>query len=326
MKYIRLILIFIILTTLGILYERYKTKFEPDEDLSKYHLVQKYLLNEDVILGGSKPLLWVHTKHEINSRQWESFFSRSSYKLNQKYIELCIESIIRHCNDSFNIVLIDDDSFEKLIPSWNVDMENVPDPIKSHLRSLGILKLMYYYGGMTVPNSSIVLKDLLPLYKEKTSKEGGSKCFVGEMVTRNTLATYTRFYPSHKIMGCEKNCKCFGQIISKIEKLIKEDNTTEMDFNGKIDKYIYEGCQKGKIKLVSGKLLGTKTKEDKVVVIDELLNNTYIPFDENIYMIYLPKDEILKRRKYQWFTKLNRKELFECDTIASKQLVISHEI
>jgi len=205
-------------------------------------------------------------------------------------------------------------------------MEKVPKPIKTHLRSLGIMKLIYYYGGMTIPNSTIVLKDLLPLYKEKTSKEGGPKCFVGEMVARNTLATYTRFYPSHNIMGCEKNCKCLGKIISKIENLIKEDNTTEMDFNGKIDRYIFDACQKGKMKLISGKLLGTKTEKDEVVVIDDLLNNTYIPFDKNIYMIYLPKEEILKRRKYQWFAKLSRQELFECDTIASKQLVISHEM
>ena len=163
MEIIRYIAIFLILTTLGMLYDRYKKKYEPDDELSKYHLVQKYLLNEDTILTG-KPILWVHTDHGVNARKWEDFGSRNTEKLNQKYIELCIETVIKHCSQSFNVCLINDDSFSKLIPSWNLDLDKLSNPVKTHMRSLGILKLLYYYGGMVVPNSMIVMKDLKPLY------------------------------------------------------------------------------------------------------------------------------------------------------------------
>jgi hypothetical protein len=81
----RYISIVIILTVLGVLYEKYKLKFMPDEELQKYDLIKKYLLNGDEDLGG-KPILWIHTTHEVNARNWPSFFSRNTTKLNQPYI------------------------------------------------------------------------------------------------------------------------------------------------------------------------------------------------------------------------------------------------
>ena len=96
---------FIILTTVGILYDRYAKKFFPDEELGKHNLVRKYLLNESDSLDG-KPFLWIHTKHKINARQWQSFNSRNSKRLNQPYKDLCVESILNHCSDSFKICLI----------------------------------------------------------------------------------------------------------------------------------------------------------------------------------------------------------------------------
>ena len=63
-----------------------------------------------------------------------------------------MKSIIKNCSESFNICLIDDRSFRKLIPGWNIDIYHTADPIKSHLRQQAITKLLYFYGGMIVPN------------------------------------------------------------------------------------------------------------------------------------------------------------------------------
>ena len=87
MKIVKYVTIFILLTTIGMLYDRYIKKFFPDEELNKYNLVRKYLLNEtDSVLG--KPLLWIHTTHNINSRKWPSFYSRNTRQLNQPYKDL----------------------------------------------------------------------------------------------------------------------------------------------------------------------------------------------------------------------------------------------
>ena len=80
----RYISAFVILTVLGILYEKYKIKFVPDEELC-YDLIKKYLLNSNEYLGG-KPILWIHSTHNINARNWKNFGSRNTNNLNQPYI------------------------------------------------------------------------------------------------------------------------------------------------------------------------------------------------------------------------------------------------
>ena len=83
-------------------------------------------------------------------------------------------------------------------------------------------------------------------------------------------------------------------------------------------------CKQGKVHIVSGRMLGTKNKCDEVIVVDDLLQSSYVSFDPELVGIYLPKDEIISRTKYKWFAYLSRSELFNCDTIAAKQLIISH--
>ena len=121
---IRYISILIILTVLGVLYEKYKLKFMPDEELQKYDLIKKYLLNGDEDLGG-KPILWIHSTHEINARNWPNFFSRNTTNLNQPYILSCLETIVKNCGESFNICLIDDSSFLKLLPKLGYSSKKV---------------------------------------------------------------------------------------------------------------------------------------------------------------------------------------------------------
>ena len=118
-----------------------------------YKLIQEYLLNESPLYGYNKPKLWIHTKYELNARKWKSFQSRGSTDLNQPYIHLCIKTIINHCGDDFNICLIDDETFSILIPSWDINLNTLAEPIKSHVRELGMAQLIYIYGGMCVPNS-----------------------------------------------------------------------------------------------------------------------------------------------------------------------------
>ena len=91
-------MMFLVLTAVGFIYDKYKRKYDGDEDLSKYHLVKKFLLNEDPELGNmsGKPTLWVHSEYNINAKNWKTFYSRNSGNLNQKYAEMCIESVVKY--------------------------------------------------------------------------------------------------------------------------------------------------------------------------------------------------------------------------------------
>ena len=91
MKLIKYGFLFIILITIGILYDRYKTKIERNEQMDEYDLIKKYLLNESSLSKSKKPLLWIHLDYEINSRCWTSFGSRTNTNLNQPYLYLCLK-------------------------------------------------------------------------------------------------------------------------------------------------------------------------------------------------------------------------------------------
>ena len=94
MKYLKYLSSFIIIVAAGILYEKYNKKNEIYDFNQNQDLIKKFLLSENSYLGG-KPNLWIHTTLDINARNWKSFFSRNTRELNQPYILLCIQSIVR---------------------------------------------------------------------------------------------------------------------------------------------------------------------------------------------------------------------------------------
>ena len=321
MKFVQYIMLFILLTTLGMLYDRYKRKFFPDEELDKYDLVRKFLLNESNSKSG-KPLLWIHTTHKINARKWESFYSRNTMRLNQPYIDMCVESVVKYCGESFNICLIDDDSFERLLPKWSIILSDLSDPIKTHVRELCICKLLHEYGGLIIPNSTIVLKDLKDLYSGKLKEK---EFFVGEFANRSNSNMYSRFFPSNKFMCCKKGNSAMKELISNLEISVSGDNSDQPEFEGTTDKYIYKLVKEGKCGLVCGKALGTKDKNNNVVLIDALLNEAPLNLCFcSLYCICLPGKEILHRTKYNWFARLSHRQVLEGNTQVSKFLLLCH--
>ena len=92
------VVMFIILTGVGILYEKYKKHNKSIDVKNDYKLIQRYLLNEDALPLGlnKKPILWIHIDREKNARYWDSFYSRGNDCLNQPYINLLVKNIINY--------------------------------------------------------------------------------------------------------------------------------------------------------------------------------------------------------------------------------------
>lgn len=317
---LKYLMYFIILTSIGMLYDKYKKKYLPSDWDRKNGLIQKYLLN-DSVTSSNKPIMWVHTSHEINSRYWESFYSRNTKLLNEPYITACIESLVKHCGKSFNVCLIDNNSFAKLMPSWNVDINKLANPIKEHMERLGLAKLLQSYGGMIVPNSTIALKDFSQLFSNALSD---TDAFVTESINRTQTNEISLFIPSSKIMGSVKNGKLIEEYIKYLESLVGSDFTEAMDFEGLTNKWLYQKTLNGKMTLLNGKIFGIRDNEEKSVGVDELLSNSFIKFSQNMAGLYLPNDEILSRVKFGWFPRMSKKQVMESKTLAGKYLLISH--
>ena len=154
------IIFFIIFISLSVIYEKLKLDENKHNSTYYYNMVDKYLVNNNLGMN-TKPMLWIHLHNadtitpEVNSRSWISFYSRDTKNFNQPYQYLTIKSIINKCSHDFNIAIIDDRSFNKIIPDWNIDFSKIANPIKTHLRLLAMSIVLNTYGGILVPSSFI---------------------------------------------------------------------------------------------------------------------------------------------------------------------------
>ena len=302
-----------------------KVKDSLSNQKDEYELIKKYLLNDSPLYGYNKPKLWIHTKYEINSRKWKSFYSRNSVDLNQPYIHLTIKTIINHCGDDFNICLIDDDTFSKLIPNWSIDLKTVAEPMRSHIREVGLMELIYYYGGMLVPNSFLCTRNMKELYDTGVYE---NKMFACERLNRHlNLAksnNHMLFTPDSYFCGATKN----NETVKEYIKYLKAKNNSphfsnEIDFVGDNNEWLIQNIDQGKINLVNGEMLGIKKRNRKPVLVDDLMEENFLDLPNNVYGIYIPEDELLRRNKYNWFVAMESQQVLDTNIILSKYLKAS---
>ena len=315
------IILFLLLIGLGILYRRFEEKRILEENKDNYNAIQKYLLTDASLANSNKPILWIHVPYEYNSRKWLSFGSRSSFDLNQPYLYLTVKSILTQCEDSFTICLIDDQSFKNLIPGWNIDMTRISSPVLDNMRKLGLMKLIYIYGGMICPISFLCMKDLIGLYQKGTR---GDKMFLCEANNRNITSTTYNFYPDLSFSAANKENSMVRQLIDFMQRKISTDYTAQSVFLGDFDRWCEHRIRKKQINMISGVDIGTKTVDDEPILLEDLLSQHYLNIYPQTYGILIPADEVLKRRQYEWFARLSQKQVLESDTIIGNYLLLSN--
>ena len=300
----------------------FKKTLEPDDE---YDMIKKYLLNDSPLYGFNRPKLWIHTKYEVNSRRWKDFYSRNTTDLNQPYIHLTIKTIIDHCGEDFNICLIDDETFSKLIPSWDVNLNTMAEPMKSHFRQLGMAQLVYYYGGMVVPNSFICTKNLKSFYEDSIAN---GQPFVCEAVNHTLNNQHQKrkmlFVPDMYFMGAKRNDPIILELVEYLKSINRTPHfSSESDFVGQVSNWLIEQVRTQKINVIGGEMIGVKTDDRKAILLDNLMEEEYLKISPYSVGIYIPEDEILTRPKYQWFAVIPSEELLKTNMFVSKYLIAS---
>lgn len=290
-----------------------KIKQGLNSDDEETELVRQYLLNESPLYGLNRPKLWIHSTYEVNARKWKDFMSRNTTDLNQPYIHQTIRTIINHCGSDFNICLIDDESFRKLIPNWSYNLASMAEPQRSQFRDIAMLQVLYLYGGIIVPNSFICMKTLAPLYAE--TSEGHP--FVGEGINRTV--SQSNFMPTVKFMGARKGCSTIKRMLDE-NKLPTGHPTLEPKFVGHLATWINGNSA---FTRVNGKLIGTKTSKGKPILLEDLMSENYLDLDSDAYGIMIPGDEILMRTKYEWFAVLPTEQLLKINSVIVKYMMSS---
>jgi hypothetical protein len=320
-SFTNLFILFFILIVLGILYRRFEDKRMREENNENNEAIQNYLLDDVTLAKSKKPILWIHVPYEYNSRNWLSFGSRSSFNLNQPYLYLTVKSIITQCDNSFTVCIFDDNAFHRLIPGWDINMTRISDPILANMRTLGFMKLLYIYGGVMCPISFLCMKDLSGLYYKGTRSK---KMFVCETTDRNITSTDFDYYPSITFCGAPKKCETVKMACDFIQRTMSTDYTAESKFLGSFDRWCQKRIQSREINMIDGVEIGTKTIDEKPIIIDDLMSNQYLNLYKGTYGILIPADEVLKRKNYEWFARLSAKQAMQSNTIIGSYLLLAN--
>jgi hypothetical protein len=271
-----------------------------------------------------------------------------------------------------------------------MDMSKTVEPVKSHLREVGMAQLLYYYGGMVLPNSFICCKNMMPFYLDGIG-EKKDQFFVTERPNRyddfNHDIGKFNFVPDSYIMGCEKNCPgvkqyvdylkalyqvkdtrlmgplgpiplpygvarvdgVTGKIIAEVagnvvlkdrtaeeasgvpdldgprnHETVQAFYTNETEFTGEKAQWLYDKIRKQEIALVGGEFIGVKSRQQKVIDLDELMADGFLDVDNSqLYGVFIPADDLLIRPKYAWFAVLPTHQVINTHTIAAKYLKLS---
>jgi hypothetical protein len=313
------IYLFIIIIVLLVLYKLYENKRYSSHDV--YEDLKNYLLNDNINLDTvKKPILWIHVPYEYNSRQWLDFGSRSSFQLNQPYLYLCVKSIIMHCKDSFHICIIDDKSFSKLLPNWQIGMSHIANPILEYVRQLALCKLIHHYGGILCPISFLCFRNLSQLW-EQYSPNG---MFISENTNNNITSTTLLYSPNISFFGAKKECPVLSELIEFMTRMISTDFTDQNRFLGDFDRWCNKKIEQGKIGLINGTLLGTKLNDGEPVQFESLFDTAFINLNKDSYGLWIPMKMILKRRNYEWFARMSKEQILESDFILAKYIFIAN--
>lgn len=323
MDYNKLIISIGLLFFIGYFYDKYKSNLETDKEFEDFQIVRKYLLGESKeisnLRNSNKPILWIHINYEKNSRDWDSFLSRSSNDLNLPYYYFTLRSIISKNSNDFNICIIDDNTICKLLEQheFNFDLGNISEPRKKNVRLLALSKLVYKYGGLVIPPSFICFQSL----KNLTNITDNNVLLFGENKNESVSFNSYPFIPSYEIFGSNKENKELNNFIDYIENLVNKEYTNENFFIGNINNYLLNKLRKNDIAIITAEYLGLKTNKNKEITIEDLFGNALIEFNDNAYGMLINNCNILKRHAYNWFCYLSINEILDSNFILAKYLI-----
>ena len=325
MDYTKVFLSITLLLIISYLYDKYKSNIDNDKKFDDFQIVKQFLLGESKeitnLKNSSKPILWIHINYEKNSRNWESFLSRSNNNLNLPYFYFTLRSIISKNNEDFNICIIDDSTICKLLEreEFEYNLEKISYPRIEIIRLIALSKLVNKYGGLVVPPSFLSFQS----FKNINSIINNNILVFGE--NKNSSVTYNEypFIPDYNIFGSLKNNKELNNFIEYLENLATKHFTNESLFIGNINNYLLNKFRKNDIALIKSEYLGLKNIDNNEIYLDDLFKTDLIKFNKNSYGLYIPTNILLNRDNFSWFSYLSIDEILNSDFILAKLLILN---
>lgn len=270
-------------------YKYLKEKMETELNLKRQELldVDNFFYTAKFLKASKKRKIWIYMEFDKNSRLWDSFGSRTSTKLNLSYINLCIKSIIDVCAQNYDIIIFSDIDINEILEE-DFDYTKLSGNLLEKYRHISLMKILNKYGGVMVPPSLFLKKNISCIDNENVwyvcdinnidnssiVKRLTSSCFTGSPADNVHLKKY-------------------------IEHLYKD-----MDDNFNENYFVVN-----RIPYIDGAIIGTKDAKGKGILLENLMSTEPIHYSGNNIGLYMPHNQLVKRKIYNWFCKMSEEQV-----------------
>ena len=206
------------------------------------------------------------------------------------YLDLCLETIKKHCQKHFKIIILTPENINKFLPNIHPKWKDMPIPAQKadYLR----IAILYYYGGFYFDFDTIVLQSIKPWLEKlqdyelvwaNNSNFGGQKGSTFLKICLQVLNHKLNKSSNLQFIWAE-----LGATISEIKKILSDKinqyKIPEDEYNGK--KSINWKYDNSKTGFISNQSLDEYYHEKQKIVI--LHNNLYKKIKE------MTKEEVLE--------------------------------
>ena len=270
--------------------------------------IDVYFFSELYLKQSKNRKIWIHIPFEKNSREWESFGSRTTTKLNLAYMSLCIKSIIDWCGQDYDIIIYDDTNISSILPDTKIDLLKLSGSLLYKYRELCKTQILYKYGGIIVPPSLFLIKNIKEI-------DDPNVWYVSETINDNNVSFSNLSY-STQLMGSNENNEELKKYIEIYSNELKEDFVESNNFSMNYFK-------QNNIPYIDGKLIGTKNRYNNKILLEDLMSNKKIILDKQHVGLYIPHEQLIKRTKYNWYCRLSEEEVLQCQVFISYYMLSS---
>jgi len=242
------------------------------------------------------------------------------------YLDICYDTLIKHCKDDFNIHLLNEKTILNFIPDLRSDLD---DKLSIQQKSDYIRYiLLYKYGGIWIDSDTIVFKNLITIInKLKKYNFIGFGCHYGDITCKKKISGTP--YPANWIMASRKNdslmhrcyLKCNDLLDKNYYNIKKNYFSIGRELMWKEIQYLYKHNKNWKYYHYSSVCIERDSKGKK------LINNRMIS-TENIdqycinRFLFIPIYNTAPGFP-KWFLKLNKKKLLKSNMLISKLFRLS---
>ena len=131
------------------------------------------------------------------------------------------------------------------------------------------------------------------------------------------------FFVDSSFIGCVKD----NEVIKNFTEYIKSSNkdfSNESSFLNALNVWCNDQVTAKNMSKVDASIIGAKKMNGSPVHLEDILDSTVPDLSKDIYGLYVPVDQVLKRTKYSWFAQLSAEDVLASNTAFTKLLMSSY--